>query len=151
MCPLRRVEDRRAGPAALGILAPPGRRTFLILRPRALSWDLLLLRDDGAAFAELSREQAQASAHCLLGALEDEADGDPFEAAFLPGGGCWLRVRVRSYRFVVCARAPGQAYRPLAFADAAAAEAAAERLAPLLFPPAGAEQEVYLNAHHFAT
>jgi hypothetical protein len=31
MCPLRRVEDDRAGPSALGILVPPGRRTFLIV------------------------------------------------------------------------------------------------------------------------
>ncbi len=30
----RRVEGEEAGPDALGILVPPGKRTFVILRPR---------------------------------------------------------------------------------------------------------------------
>jgi hypothetical protein len=152
MAALRRVEVNQAGPRALGVLAPPGRRTLLILRPRALAWDLLLLRDDGSGFADLSREQAQAQAQCLLFALEDGPGGaDPFEAALLADhSGCWLRVRLRNYRFLVCPRRPGEAYRPQLFADAAAAQAAADQLAPLLFPPAGAVQEVYLNVHHFS-
>ena len=29
MCPLRRVEDADAGPDAVGILVPPGRRTVV--------------------------------------------------------------------------------------------------------------------------
>ena len=51
MSVFRRVDDDRAGPAAMGILVPPGRRTFLILRPRALAWDLILLRRaEGSTF-----------------------------------------------------------------------------------------------------
>jgi hypothetical protein len=150
MCPLRRIADDRAGPSALGILVPPGPRTFLILRPRALPWDLVLLRDDGATFHEMSRPEAQAAAHCLFAALEDGPDAgvDPFEAAHVPGG-CWLRVAVRSYRLVVCRRAPGQAYRPAVFADVAGAEAVAASLQAVLFPTGGAVQEVYFNQHHF--
>ena len=65
MCALRRVEGDRAGPDALGILVPPARRTFVILRPRALPWDLLLLRDPEAeAFRELGRDEAHAAARC---------------------------------------------------------------------------------------
>jgi hypothetical protein len=149
MCPLRRVADDRAGPTALGILVPPGPRTFLILRPRALPWDLVLLRDDGVTFHEMSRPEAQAAAHCLFAALEDEppAGVDPFEAAHVPGG-CWLRVAVRGYRLVVCRRAPGQPYRPAVLADAEA-EVVAASLQAVLFPAAGAVQEVYFNQHHF--
>jgi hypothetical protein len=148
--PLRRVADDRAGPTALGILVPPGSQTFLVLRPRGLPWDLVLLRSDGGPFAEMSRAEAQASAQCLFAALEDGpvVGLDPFEAVLLASG-CWVRVRLRSYLFVVCPRAPGQPYRPLVFADAAAAETATNALAPVLFPAARVEQEVYFNQHHF--
>ena len=81
MCPLRRVEDHHAGPSALGILVPPGRRTFLIVRPRSLPWDLLLLRPDSAtAFHELYREQAGRIAE----ALYEELGNWPKSAATLP-------------------------------------------------------------------
>jgi hypothetical protein len=36
-----RVDAQRAGPAALGILVPPGDKTLVVLRPRGLEWDLL--------------------------------------------------------------------------------------------------------------
>jgi hypothetical protein len=76
MCPLRRVEDHRAGPSALGILVPPGRRTFLVLRPRALSWDLLLLRPGSMnAFRELAPAEASCLAHELLEALRKWSEG----------------------------------------------------------------------------
>jgi hypothetical protein len=148
MCPLRRVEDR-ASPSALGILVPPGPRSFLILRPRALPWDLVLMRDDGVTFHEMSRPEAQATARCVCAALEDGLDAgvDPFEAAHLPDGGCWLRVAVRSYRFVVCRRAPGQPYRATVF-TAGEADTAAAALQPVLFP-GDAVQDVYFNEHHF--
>ena len=75
MCPLRRVEDHRAGPSALGILVPPGRRTFLILRPRALSWDLLLLRPNGAqAFREMPQNEATTLVLALYHALGGGTD-----------------------------------------------------------------------------
>ena len=57
MSHFRRVDDERAGSAALGILVPPSRRTFVILRPRSLEWDLPLIRADGA-FHDMSREEA---------------------------------------------------------------------------------------------
>jgi hypothetical protein len=63
MSPLRRVFGERSGPTALGILVPPGRRTVLILRPRALAWDLLLTHPGPAApFRELGRDEAEAAA-----------------------------------------------------------------------------------------
>jgi hypothetical protein len=148
MCPLRRVEGQ-ASPSALGILVPPGPRSFLILRPRALPWDLVLLRDDGVIFHEMSRPEAQASAQCVYAALEDGLDSgqDPFEAVHLPEGGCQLRVAVRGYRFIVCRRAPGQAYQPAAFTVEEAVAVAAE-LQPILFP-GSAVQDVYFNEYHF--
>jgi hypothetical protein len=129
---------------------PPGPRTFLILRPRAQEYDLVLLREDGMTFHEMNRSEAQATSCCVFAALEDGLDAacDPFEAVHLPGG-VWVRVAVRNYRFLVCRRAPGQRYRPLVFAtndEAAVIEAA---LRPVLFPADGAEQDVYFNQHHF--
>ena len=71
MSPLRRVEAGRAGPGALGILVPPGRPTVLILRPRALPWDLLLVRageggEAGTPFLHLERQEAEAAAEGLI-------------------------------------------------------------------------------------
>ena len=91
MSPLRRVFGERAGPTALGILVPPGRRTVLILRPRALAWDLLLTQPlpEGATFApfyELTREEAEVAAEQLCRALEAWGGGGPgrVEAVTLP-------------------------------------------------------------------
>jgi hypothetical protein len=49
----------------------------------------------------------------------------------------------------MCARRPGQPYAPLLFADAAAARDAADDITTLLCPPAGVDQEFYLNTRHF--
>ena len=151
MSAFRRVEDRKAGPAALGVLAPPGRRTFLILRPRSLPWDLLLLRGVGDdAFRDLGRDEAAAAARGLIQALDGWAGGGPggVEAAAAPDG---YRVRVAAGPFVLllCPREPGRPYRPQVFADADAARAAADALLAVLRPPAGAEQELYFNTRHF--
>ena len=43
MAPFRHVEGNQAGPNALGILLPPGRRTLVVVRPRSLAWDLIPL------------------------------------------------------------------------------------------------------------
>ena len=153
MCALRRVEDERAGPDALGILIPPARRTFLILRPRSLSWDLLLLRGpEGSTFREMSHDEASAAAHAVYRALRDWAAGGAgrVEAVSLPQGqGAWLRARVGPFVLLACARRPGQPYHPLVFADAHAAGAAACRLTAILCPPPGVEQEVYFNTRNF--
>ena len=153
MCPLRRVEDHRAGPSALGVLTPPGRRTFLILRPRSLSWDLLLLRPDSThAFRELRREEADRLAEELFEALRqwsEGASGHVEDVACPDSRGFWVRVRVASFALLVCGRQPGQPYQPLAFPDVETALAAAGQVRRILRPPAHIEQEVYLNTIHF--
>jgi hypothetical protein len=153
MCPLRRVEDHRAGPSALGILVPPGRRTFVIVRPRSLSWDLLLLRPDAVcSFQDLARQEAGRLAHELFQALRhwsEGASGHVEDVACPDGRGFWVRVRVGPFALMVCARQPGQPYQPLAFADAETALSAAQQLRRILRPPANIEQEVYLNTLHF--
>jgi hypothetical protein len=154
MCPLRRVEDRRAGPSALGILVPPGRRTFLIVRPRSLSWDLLLLHPDSATtFRELYPEQAGRIAEALfeeLGNWPSSAEGCIEEVACPDGRGYWLHVRIGPFLLALCGRLPGQPYQPLAFPDAETARSAAVVLHRVLCPPAGVDQEVYLNNRHFS-
>jgi hypothetical protein len=153
MPPFRRVEDRAAGPAALGVLAPPGRRTFLILRPRSLPWDLLLLGEpDGDAFRELAREEAAAAARDLILALAAWADGGAGAVEVVPTpGGTGRRLRVRAGRFVLalCGREPGRPYRAHDFPDADAAHGARAALTAILNPPPGVEQELYFNTRHF--
>jgi hypothetical protein len=154
MCPLRRVEDQRAGPAALGILVPPGRRTFLIVRPRSLPWDLLLLRaDTPSAFRELHRDEANSLAQELyhaLGNWSGGAAGRIEEVASPDGFGFWVRVSVGPFALLACGRAPGRPYRPLVFPDGESALTAAGQLRNVLRPPGDVEQEVYFNTHHFA-
>jgi hypothetical protein len=148
MCPLRRVEDQRAGPSALGILVPPGRRTFLILRPRSLSWDLLLCHPGtNPTFRELRREEAEVLALNLLQALRQGLARAEVDAC--PHGGFWLRVRVGALEFLACGRRPGQPYQPWSFADSEIAQTAGEQLRAVLNPSENVEQEVYLNNRHF--
>jgi hypothetical protein len=154
---LRRVEARQAGQAALGILLPPGPRTVLILRPRALPWDLLLVRsgaggDTGTPFLHLEPEEGRAMAEGVLRALQRWAAGGPGEvdAAFAPdGAGYWVQVRVGAFPLIACQRRPGQPYRPAGFAAVAEAEAAAAAVASALRPADGKGLEVYLNTRHF--
>jgi hypothetical protein len=149
MCPLRRVEGHRAGSSALGILVPPGQRTFLIVRPRSLSWDLLLLRPDSATeFHELYREQAGRIAEALYEELGSAADGIE-EVACPEGRGFRVQIRVGPFLLMVCGRQPGQPYQPLIFPDGEEARAAAEQLHGVLRPSESNEQEVYLNTRHF--
>jgi hypothetical protein len=149
MCPLRRVDDDRAGPAALGILVPPGGRTFLILRPRSLSWDLLLLRaNEDKVFRDMNRDEAQVVSAALFRAL---GRGAQVEAIASPDGpGYWLRARIGAYGLLACPRLPGQPYQPLDFPNPQAAHAAAEQTAAVLCPPPDVEQECYFNTRHFS-
>jgi hypothetical protein len=153
MSPFRCVEGRDAGPAALGVLAPPGRRTFVILRPRALPWDLVLLRPaHPSVFHELDRDEAAEAARELARALADWAAGGPgrVETPDAPQGtGVWLRVHAGPFALLLCPRSPGRPYEAERFADREAARAAAENLATYLHPPPGAEQELYFNTRHF--
>jgi hypothetical protein len=153
MSAFRRMEGREAGPAALGVLAPPGRRTHLILRPRALLWDLVLLRPaDASVFREMDREEAVAIAEDLVHALEAWAAGAPgcVETALAPQGvGVWLRVHAGHFSLLLCPRTPGRPYEAERFADEDAARAAAADLTLILRPPPGAKQELYFNTRHF--
>jgi len=148
----RKVEAEQAGPDALGILIPPSRRTFVILRPRGLPWDLLLCRGaDDLSFAQLAHDEASACAVKLYRALGEWVAGGPggieaVNSARSPG--CRLRVVVGPFSLVVCPRTPGQPYAPLLFRDAETAPAAAS-LASVLCPPSGAEQELYFNTRFF--
>jgi hypothetical protein len=148
MCPFRRVGGEQAGPAALGILVPPSRRTVLIVRPRTLAWDLVLSQP-GGGFREMNREEGEHVAHQLAAALEAAAGAAVEPVYSLDAGGSWLRVRIGHYALTVCARVPGQPYKPHLFADPQAVRLAVEALSALLRPPPGVEQELYLNTHHF--
>jgi hypothetical protein len=154
---LRRVEAERAGPSALGILVPPGRRTFLIVRPRSLTCDLLLLQaGEGLAFRDLAQSEAQALARELHRLLEARPVLDPVggakrvEVVATPDGkGSWLRARVGALVLLACPRRPGQAYEPLVFTDEAEVRAVAARLEAVLWPHPGVDQELYFNTRHF--
>ncbi len=123
---LRRVDARQAGPTALGILLPPAARTVLIVRPRALPWDLLLVRagtdgESGTPFLHLEPEEGQAMAEGMLRALERWSTDRPgkVEVAFAAdGAGYWVQVEVGAFPLIACERRPGQPYRPAAFATA---------------------------------
>jgi hypothetical protein len=156
MSPFRLLEAARAGPDALGILVPPGRPTVVILRPRALPWDLLLVRggggEAGTPFLHLEPEEAGAVAEGLWRALQKWSAGGPgrVEEAYAPeGGGYWVQAEVGPFPLIACPRRPGQPYRPAAYATPDEAGAAAATLAAVLRPAAGAVQEVYVNTRHF--
>ena len=152
MPPFRRVEDRKAGPTALGILVPPGPRTVLIVRPRPLDLDLLLVQGvAGTAFRELSREEAPAVAVAFYRALEAWSMGGPGHVGAAPGseGGYLIWLDVGDFALLVCARVPGQPYRPRVYAAEDEARAAADRLRTILHPAPGTTQEVYFNTRHF--
>jgi hypothetical protein len=146
----RRVEAEQAGVDALGILIPPARRTFVILRPRALPWDLLLARgSDDLGFRDLSHDEASAAAQGLFRALREGTAGEAASIDVVGTGNGWrLVARVGPFVLVVCVRAPGQPYAALVCAEADA-RAAAERLQAVLRPGSDSEQEIYFNTRFF--
>ena len=158
MPPFRLVEASRAGPDALGILVPPGRRTVVIVRPRALDWDLLLLRpgperEADPAFLEVGREEAAGLTQKLHRALEKGAAGASacVEAASSPEWqGYRVYAHVGKFTLVACPRVPGQPYHPVQFAASAEAEDAALRLTGVLFPLPDAGRELYVNLRNFS-
>ncbi len=131
----KRVEAEAAGPAALGILVPPGRRTFVILRPRALDIDLVLCRGEGDPRPrDLAHDEASAAAQSLHRALREGMRIEAGGHLWASGGGFFL---------VACRREPGRPYAPL--------ESPSEELALALRAtvcPEG-EQELYFNVRHF--
>jgi hypothetical protein len=156
MSVFRRVEGNQAGPQALGILLPPGRRTLVIVRPRGLDWDLLPLNPNengGPRFWEAARIEAQDVAQRLYRALEQSATDGLIRVEALPssdGAGYEVRASVGTFVLVVCARVPGQPYQPHVFASLDGALEAVDGLTPVLNPTAANEQEVYLNTRNFA-
>ncbi len=153
MSAFRCVDPREAGPAALGVLAPPGRRTHLILRPRALPWDLVLLQPaHPSIFHEMDRDEATAVAAAVARALEAWALGGPggVETADAPQGvGVWVRVHAGPFSLLLCPRTPGRPYQAQCFTDPESARAAADAVAPVLRPPPDGGQELYFNTRHF--
>src|SRR5262245_28882769 len=137
-----------AGPRALGILVPPGKRTLVILRPRALEWDLVVERPLGASPAglwELHPLEAKplvATVRALL------ANGKPAHIEFVrPPAGSDIQVRIvlGELHFMVCDRAVGQPYRPSRFTSEMEATNVAAMFRAVLSPVADANQELYCN------
>jgi hypothetical protein len=148
MCPLRRVEDIAAGPSALGLLLPPGKQTFLILRPRSLPCDLLLVRTPGSsALLPLEAIAAHGIAQKVYRALEQ---GSPLQTrAQAEGDGFRLQVQIGPFALIACSRRSGQLYQPQIFPDLESAHAFGQGLACILCPPPDVEQEIYFNSRHF--
>ena len=153
---LTRVEMKHAGPNAIGILVPQGAKTLVIVRPRALEWDLLPARWDGVAshppqFCLFARDEAAGVARRLVQALEAAvAQGvNPLES-FGDAQHSRLQLWLRTDEFVwiVCKRVQGQAYVPLIFASSEEASQAADTLAAFVWPVAGSNQEYYFNTQH---
>jgi hypothetical protein len=152
MAPLRRVAAQDAGPNAVGILAPPGRRTVVILRPRALPWDLLLAQspeESGVSlvFREVGHLEAPGLTQNLYRTLE-KATATVDIAAFQSGGFCVLLL-AGPFRLILCPREPGVAYRPAVFATEHDAHLASEQLAAAFRPAPGAPLEFYFNTRQF--
>jgi hypothetical protein len=150
------VPAEQAGPQALGILVPPGRRTLLIVRPRALPWDLLVVHSDRwsgptTTFRDFGRDEATAAADGLYAALQNWAAGE-VTGAISPtaeGGGYLVRAHVAVFPLLTCLRRAGQPYEPLLIADRPEAEDLARALMAVLHPTPDAGQEVYFNDRHF--
>lgn len=153
----RQVNGGQAGPQALGILVPPGRRTLVIMRPRALECDLLLVHpgkssDRGLAFWEAARHEAAGLAQRLHRALQNaaSAEGIRVEALASPAGeGYRVLASVGPFTLIACPRRPGQAYQPLELGTVQEAQHEAGRIAAVLCPEGGAEREIYLNTRNF--
>ncbi len=156
MSSFRRVEDRKAGPTALGILVPPGLRTRVIVRPRALPWDLLPGRIEPATgslhFCIFGRDEAVGVGRSLFQELERQAaEGrQPLEvAADGAGRGFLVWLCQNDIVWIACARRPGQPYQEVHFARLDEAEDAARQITAYVCPGPDAGQEVYFNTQHF--
>lgn len=155
MPPFLRIDQNRAGPAAVGILVPPGQRTTVIVRPRALKWDLLPVRiEDGvrSAFCQFSRDEAAGVARLLHRDLSATAATglDPFVLFSQPKASSFqIGIKGGEFYWIVCARTPGRSYEPVEFASEAEAQASVQDIGKFLCPPPDANQEVYFNTQHF--
>lgn len=150
----RLVDARQAGPKAVGILVPPGRRTVIVVRPRALDLDLLLVYrgEDGeptAAFHEAGRAEAAMLAANLQRQLAEQGSCRAEIVPSSDAGGFCVRVEIGAFMLIACCRVAGQPYRPAAFATREEGERIATAMVALLNPGADAERELYVNAEFF--
>ena len=151
-----RVDPKQAGESALGILIPQGAKTLVILRPRALSWDLLPARWDGECshapqFCLFTRDEAAATAKRLFRALETAVEQGINPLQSFGSQDClqlWLRTE--EFVWIVCRRLPGQAYQPMIFATPQEAEREANRIAAYVWPSKETRQEYYFNTQNFS-
>ena len=155
MAARRRVFGQNAGPTAIGILVPPGPRTVVVVRPRSLPWDLLLVDADLAVirFREFGRAEAEAAAE-LVGQAIDEwsshAAAGRIETMSAPGSpGYCLYIEMERFRLVACPRLPGRSYRPMVWGTVEEAASAADALLAVFCPLPGTPQEIYFNSRHF--
>ncbi|MFQ3592549.1 MAG: hypothetical protein SNJ82_05080 [Gemmataceae bacterium] len=136
------VDAQAAGPLALGILVPPAKRTFVILRPRALAVDLVLCRAlEDHRFADFAHDEASAAAQGLWRELR-QWDGRS-GLNLVAGHAC---LQLGPFTLVACRRHPGQPYSPL---EARPADLIA--LEEALGPDLGNQisREVYFNMRYF--
>jgi hypothetical protein len=158
MTRFRRVEAREAGPRALGILIPPGRHTIVVVRPRALAWDLLPLRSglDLAAsspFHVVGHKEAPALAQELRQSLETWAEdvrGEINIYSLTPAEGYQVRAQVGRFLLIACNREPGRPYQPAVFATLEDARNTVSALNVYLRPDPEGGQELYVNARDFS-
>jgi hypothetical protein len=153
-----RVDPRHAGPSALGILVPQGMKTLVIVRPRALEWDLVPARWDGDSshapkFCLFTRDEAANAARRIIKSLEAavEQGVNPLESFGDAQGERWqIWLRTQEFVWIVCKRAHGRAYQPMIFASQEEMTHAAETLAAIIWPAADVKQEYYFNTQKFS-
>jgi hypothetical protein len=128
---------------------------LVILRPRALDFDLVLADAGtrpiaGNEFWEMGRKQALQVANRLEEGLQAWAAGGQGQLQIVDDAlGFRLSAEAGPFTLLVCKRIPGQPYAASIFRDRVEAEQIRLRLAPVLFPRDGAEQEYYLNTREF--
>src|SRR5262245_40545252 len=142
--PFSRVDPERAGPTALGILVPLGQKTLVILRPRALAWDLLPARWGGEAavppaFCSFLRDEAAQVARRLLYFLDQQAVGAAspvYIASDAQARNFQLWVRTDEFVWIACRRRPRKAYQPVLFDNRFEAISAAQLVEAVVWPAA---------------
>jgi hypothetical protein len=130
----------------------------VIVRPRALAWDLLPLRAVGnggsdTLFQECTPAEAADIVRELRGLLEEKGNGGFLRVepiASPDGEGYQVRAALGSQSWIACLRVPGQPYQPMLFAALDDALRAAESLTAVLCPAADADQELYFNTRDFS-
>ena len=153
-----RIDAKQAGARSLGILVPHGAKTLVIVRPRALPWDLLPATWQGDCgtppqFCVFTRDEAALVARRLVTALEAavKTGGNPLETfGDAQTGRLQIWLRTDEYVWIVCRRAPGFAYQPMIFASQEEAIREAEKVAAYVWPAPDVSQEYYFNTQNFS-